>query len=583
MKSLQKLLKNNKDLGHQYIDFMQLFEKKLKSCIINHNSRKNILAQYKQQQYIHQPMPFFESEELIVYGSFENSNIHGCCQEEKGVLNVLLSSDTNTQGCTQWFYFGVKIHNQGKLKIRILNNRRQNTLFKDCNHVYVYDDDKWTVGQTKEMYYYRTNINHPFYHHEDAGIAQLQQNFSLYTLEFTYEFKQTEKIVFFALTRPYPIKKLQRFIDQCPLQRKSVCITTLGLPIWQLKTPKQNGQQIVVILARQHPSETAGSFICQEILRILCKGHACMKKYRFIIYPMLNPDGVFLGNSRCNFNGIDLNRKWDNPKQKTEPEVHYVIKSIQKYTNIAFMLDLHGHSKKFNQFLYGCLHGKSVSEYMKIRQFGKILAQHNEIFQFKRDCSYGVSPDRFGTARVALWKRLNITNSMTIETSIYGQMGRAFSLEDYHSLAQNILHALDVFNEQIDSPELNINREMSKALKYDSGSDSEAEQDLIIPRPNRIKITSRKESSCKHQSVGYGCIKPKIDTPQLIHQHSQFFKDQSFVELQPQPSKLLSINSNKVQLQKIRSRMNSFQSQYIEEQPKLGTMISALQVKQLFK
>lgn len=33
-----------------------------------------------------------------------------------------------------------------------------------------------------------------------------------------------------------------------------------------------------------------------------------MHKYRFIIYPMLNPDGVFLGNSRCNFNGVDLNR-----------------------------------------------------------------------------------------------------------------------------------------------------------------------------------------------------------------------------------------------------------------------------------
>lgn len=106
---------------------------------------------------------------------------------------------------------------------------------------------------------------------------------------------------------------------------------------------------------------------------------------------MLNPDGVFLGNSRCNFNGVDLNRyfiykkirKWDNPKQKTEPEVHYILKSLSKYSNIAFMIDLHGHSKKFNQFLYGCLQGKSVAEYMRIRQFGKLLAQKSEIFSFK--------------------------------------------------------------------------------------------------------------------------------------------------------------------------------------------------------
>lgn len=37
-------------------------------------------------------------------------------------------------------------------------------------------------------------------------------------------------------------------------------------------------------------------------------GHEVLEKYRFIIYPMINPDGVFLGNSRCNFNGVDLNR-----------------------------------------------------------------------------------------------------------------------------------------------------------------------------------------------------------------------------------------------------------------------------------
>lgn len=28
---------------------------------------------------------------------------------------------------------------------------------------------------------------------------------------------------------------------------------------------------------------------------------------------MINPDGVILGNSRCNFKGFDLNRKWNCP------------------------------------------------------------------------------------------------------------------------------------------------------------------------------------------------------------------------------------------------------------------------------
>lgn len=29
---------------------------------------------------------------------------------------------------------------------------------------------------------------------------------------------------------------------------------------------------------------------------------------------MVNPDGVILGNSRCNLAGYDLNRCWKNPK-----------------------------------------------------------------------------------------------------------------------------------------------------------------------------------------------------------------------------------------------------------------------------
>lgn len=39
---------------------------------------------------------------------------------------------------------------------------------------------------------------------------------------------------------------------------------------------------------------------------------------------MINPDGVFLGNSRCNTNGFDLNRKWINPKIENEPEIYYI-------------------------------------------------------------------------------------------------------------------------------------------------------------------------------------------------------------------------------------------------------------------
>lgn len=35
-----------------------------------------------------------------------------------------------------------------------------------------------------------------------------------------------------------------------------------------------------------------------------------MSQYTIILIPMVNPDGVIHGNSRCNFSGLDLNRQW---------------------------------------------------------------------------------------------------------------------------------------------------------------------------------------------------------------------------------------------------------------------------------
>jgi murein tripeptide amidase MpaA len=39
------------------------------------------------------------------------------------------------------------------------------------------------------------------------------------------------------------------------------------------------------------------------------------------IVPMLNPDGVILGNYRCSLAGHDLNRQWVEPRKYTFQEI----------------------------------------------------------------------------------------------------------------------------------------------------------------------------------------------------------------------------------------------------------------------
>ncbi len=47
-------------------------------------------------------------------------------------------------------------------------------------------------------------------------------------------------------------------------------------------------------------------------------------KLDFRIVPMLNPDGVIVGNSRTDGCGDDINRRWSNPSRSSHPTVYAV-------------------------------------------------------------------------------------------------------------------------------------------------------------------------------------------------------------------------------------------------------------------
>jgi cytosolic carboxypeptidase protein 2/3 len=72
---------------------------------------------------------------------------------------------------------------------------------------------------------------------------------------------------------------------------------------------------VVLVIARQHPCETTGSFIAEYLIKhLLEEGSEVVKhllaQFEFVIVPMVNPDGVIHGMSRCNMSGLDLNRHW---------------------------------------------------------------------------------------------------------------------------------------------------------------------------------------------------------------------------------------------------------------------------------
>ena len=83
----------------------------------------------------------------------------------------------------------------------------------------------------------------------------------------------------------------------------------LGHPIHgYLLNELENCKAVVVVFARQHPGETAGSWLIEGFVgKLFDLDHS---NIYWIIVPMINIDGVVLGNNRTGMLGFDFNRHW---------------------------------------------------------------------------------------------------------------------------------------------------------------------------------------------------------------------------------------------------------------------------------
>jgi hypothetical protein len=204
-----------------------------------------------------------------------------------------------------------------------------------------------------------------------------------------------------------------------------------------------------------HAGEVTGSFEMEGILRHLTSNskevHHLRSIYIFKIVPMLNPEGVICGNSRCSITGTDLNRRWNAPDEILHPQVFYLKnlmkKLITEKKSILAFCDLHGHTRKNSSFIYGCnkMANGGFCSWTKIRLLPRILAHKSPLFNY-RECRFGVRNDKQRTARVVIWKEFGVTNSFTLESSFYGYLRAntviTFNIVDYFALGEALLSSL---------------------------------------------------------------------------------------------------------------------------------------------
>lgn len=82
-----------------------------------------------------------------------------------------------------------------------------------------------------------------------------------------------------------------------------------------------------------------------------------LDKFLFKIVPMVNIDGVIVGNSRVNIARLDLNKHWAATTNLDSPTLFALRELIQDYVveqkyTLKFIMDIHGTSKQPNFFLH---------------------------------------------------------------------------------------------------------------------------------------------------------------------------------------------------------------------------------------
>ncbi|XP_053417733.1 cytosolic carboxypeptidase 2 isoform X1 [Nycticebus coucang] len=401
-----------------------------------------------------------EDNTLLFESRFESGNLQKAVRVDTYEYELTLRTDLYTNKHTQWFYFRVQnTRKDATYRFTIINLLKPKSLYTIGMKPLMYsqlDANIHNIGwrrEGNEIKYYKNNT--------DDG----QQPF--YCLTWTIRFPHDQDTCFFAHFYPYTYTNLQCYllsVANNPIQSqfcklRTLCRSLAGNTVYLLTitNPSQTPQQAaakraVVLSARVHPGESNGSWIMKGFLDFILSKSPDAQLLRdifvFKVVPMLNPDGVIVGNYRCSLAGRDLNRHYKTILKETFPCIWYtrnMIKRLLEEREVLLYCDFHGHSRKNNIFLYGC-NSNNRKYWLHERVFPLMLSKNApDKFSF-HSCNFKVQKCKEGTGRVVMW-RMGILNSYTVESTFGGstlgsKRDTHFTTEDLKSLGYLVCDTL---------------------------------------------------------------------------------------------------------------------------------------------
>ena len=171
---------------------------------------------------------------------------------------------------------------------------------------------------------------------------------------------------------------LERWGNSPYVNIDSIGATVQNRALWEITIsnfPDSNTLPRVYIHTRTHPSEEESFWVSDEIINLLLSDSPYAEFVRnntvFHIIPMYNPDGVELGFSRENANGIDIESGWDDVT--LEPEVAVLknrfIELMATNNPVEVALNMHSAYSCVRYFVYHAAGGTTTNYTILEQQF----------------------------------------------------------------------------------------------------------------------------------------------------------------------------------------------------------------------
>ncbi|XP_075413514.1 cytosolic carboxypeptidase 3 [Tenrec ecaudatus] len=406
--------------------------------------------------------PMENCDTLLFEARFESGNLQKVVKVAEHEYQLTLRPDLFTNKHTQWYYFQVTNTQAGvAYRFTIVNFTKPTSLYNRGMRPLFYSEKDAAVHH---MGWKRIGDQIKYYKNPPEPDGR-----HYFSLTWTFQFPHSKDTCYFAHCYPYTYSNLQDYLSGVhsdpvrskfckirvlchTLARNMVYVLTITTPWKSSAEPRQ--RKAVVLTARVHPGETNSSWIMKGFLDYLLgdshDAQLLRDMFIFKVVPMLNPDGVIVGNYRCSLAGRDLNRSYRSVLKESCPSVWYtrnMIRRLMEKREVILYCDLHGHSRKENIFMYGCdSSNRSKALYLQQRIFPLMLSKNcPDKFSFPA-CKFNVQKSKEGTGRVVMW-RMGIRNSFTMEATFCGstlgyKRGTHFNAKDLESMGYHFCDSL---------------------------------------------------------------------------------------------------------------------------------------------